>query len=46
MSLDSSMQDFISRAKAAAKDIEPFGKSVLFDFGDDGKVLPTQHLLR
>jgi len=38
MSLSPLMQDFIDRAKAAAKDIEPFGKSVLFDFGDDGKV--------
>lgn len=38
MSLDPLMQDFMDRAKAAAKDIEPFGKSVLFDFGDDGKV--------
>jgi putative sterol carrier protein len=32
------MQAFLDRAQSAAKAIEAFGKSVLFDFGDQGKV--------
>ncbi|MBL4597151.1 MAG: SCP2 sterol-binding domain-containing protein [Robiginitomaculum sp.] len=32
------MQAFLARAEQAATKIEPFGKTILFDFGDDGKV--------
>ncbi|PHR63079.1 MAG: sterol-binding protein [Robiginitomaculum sp.] len=38
MSEPGSIEDFVSRAQQAATRIEPFGKSVLFDFGTDGKV--------
>jgi len=32
------MLDFVQRAQEIAGQIESFGKSVLFDFGDQGKV--------
>lgn len=38
MSADVNVKEFLQRAQRVAKDIEPFGKSVLFDFGEHGKV--------
>jgi len=35
---DPQLAGFLDKARSVAREIEPFGKSVLFDFGELGKV--------